>query len=141
TRLLHEIGRRLADALTSLTAFRDLHEGAERLQLAVKASDVGLWDWDVASGTVLFSREYKRQLGYADDELSNDVDEWRRRVHPDDIDSILEGLRAFFESDQIPRENEFPIPHKDGSCRCIFSRGEVRRAPDGKPLRMLGCHL
>jgi len=141
TRLFHEIGRRLADALTSLTAFRDLHEGAERLQLAVKASDVGLWDWDVASGTVLFSREYKRQLGYADDELSNDVDEWRRRVHPDDIDSILEGLRAFFESDQIARESEFRMRHKDGSWRWIFSRGEVRRAPDGKPLRMLGCHL
>jgi PAS domain S-box-containing protein len=141
TRLFHEIGRRLADAVTGLTAFRDLQSGSERLQLAVKASDVGLWDWDITSGTVLFSREYKRQLGYADDELTNDVEEWRRRVHPDDVAPILDGLRAFFESDQIARESEFRMRHKDGSWRWIFSRGEVRRAADGTPIRMLGCHL
>jgi len=140
-RLFHEIGRRLADAVTGLTAFRDLQEGAGRLQLAVKASDVGLWDWDIASGTVLFSPEYKRQLGYADHELTSDVDEWRRRVHPDDIGPTLEGLRVFFESDQVARESEFRMRHKDGSWRWIFSRGEVRRAADGTPLRMLGCHL
>ena len=141
TRLFHEIGRRLADAVTGLTAFRDLQEGAERLQLAVKASDVGLWDWDIASNTVLFSPEYKRQLGYAEDEFKSDLGEWRQRVHPDDIGPTLEGLRAFFESDQIVRESEFRMRHKDGSWRWIFSRGEVRRDVDGTPLRMLGCHL
>ena len=140
-RLFHEVGRRLADAVTSLTAFRDLQEGAERLRLAVKASNVGLWDWDVTSGTVLFSPEYKRQLGYAEDEITNDVDEWRRRVHPDDVDSILEGLGAFFAGSQVVRETEFRMRHKDGSWRWIFSRGEVRRAADGTPVRMLGCHL
>jgi PAS domain S-box-containing protein len=140
-RLFHEVGRRLADAVTGLTAFRDLQEGAERLRLAVKASDVGLWDWDITSGTVSYSPEYKRQLGYRDDEFSNDVDEWRRRVHPDDIDAILEGLGAYFESDQIVRETEFRMRHKDGSWRWIFSRGEVRRNATGAPVRMLGCHL
>ncbi|HEV8393507.1 MAG TPA: PAS domain S-box protein [Vicinamibacterales bacterium] len=141
TRLFHELGRRLADAVTGLTAFRDLQEGSERLQLAVKASAVGLWDWDVTTGTVLFSPEYKRQLGYEEHELTNDVEEWRRRVHPDDIGPILEGLGAFFEGNQIARESEFRMRHKDGSWRWIFSRGEVRRAADGTPLRMLGCHL
>jgi PAS domain S-box-containing protein len=141
TRLFHEIGRRLADAVTGLTAFRDLQEGAERLQLAVKASDVGLWDWDIASGTVLYSPEYKRQLGYADHELSNDVDEWRRRVHPDDIGPTLEGLRAFFESDQIARESEFRMRHKDGSWRWIFSRARCGAPPTARRCECSGCHL
>jgi PAS domain S-box-containing protein len=141
TRLFHEIGRRLADAVTGLTAFRDLQEGSERLRLAVKASDVGLWDWDISAGTVLFSPEYKRQLGYEEHELTSDLEEWRRRVHPDDIGPILEGLGAFFESDQTARESEFRMRHKNGSWRWIFSRGEVRRAADGTPVRMLGCHL
>jgi two-component system cell cycle sensor histidine kinase/response regulator CckA len=120
---------------------RDRQEDAERLQLAVKASNIGLWDWNVAAGTVIFSREYKRQLGYEDGDFGNDVGEWRRRVHPDDIDAIEDGLRAFFESDQTARESEFRMRHKDGSWRWIFSRGEVRRAADGTPLRMLGSHL
>jgi PAS domain S-box-containing protein len=140
-RLFHEIGRRLADAVTGLTAFHDLQEGTERLRLAVKASNVGLWDWDVTSGTVLFSPEYKRQLGYAEDEIRNDVEEWRQRVHPDEIGAILAGLGAYFESDQTVLESEFRMRHKDGSWRWIFSRGEVRRAADGTPVRMLGCHL
>jgi PAS domain S-box-containing protein len=62
-------------------------------------------------------------------------------VHPDDIGPIQDGLQAFFESDQIVRESEFRMRHKDGSWRWIFSRGEVRRSADGTPLRMLGCHL
>src|SRR5215207_10252743 len=37
---------------------RDRHEDAERLRLAVKSSNIGLWDWNVAAGTVIFSRDY-----------------------------------------------------------------------------------
>ena len=141
TRLFHEIGRRLADALTSLVAFRDLHEGAERLRLAVEASNVGLWDWDVTADHVLFSREYKRQLGYGEDEFTSDRHDWQERVHPDDIGPIMEGLRLYFEGDQIDRISEFRMRHKDGSWRWIYSRGRLRRAADGTPVRMLGCHL
>ena len=98
--LFREIGRRLTDAVTSLLAFRDLHEESERLRLAVEASSVGLWDWNLATGETMFSREYKRQLGYEDDEITSEQVEWSTRVHPDDLAPTQEDLQAFLDSDE-----------------------------------------
>ena len=106
--LFREIGRRLADAVTTLLAFRNLHEESERLRLAVQASNVGLWDWDVVTNEAMFSREYKQQLGYEDDELSSDQVEWATRVHPDDLAPSQEDLQAFLDSNETRARPRVP---------------------------------
>jgi PAS domain S-box-containing protein len=139
--LFREIGRRLADSLTSLIAFRDLREGAERLRLAVKASDVGLWDWNVVTNESVFSREYKRQLGYEDDEISSQEIEWATLVHPDDLASTQAKLKTFVASGASEHATEYRLRHRDGSWRWFYSRGELFRDEQGRPVRMLGCQL
>jgi PAS domain S-box-containing protein len=139
--LFREIGRRLADALTSLTAFRDLRDNAEQLRLAVKASNVGLWDWNIVTNEVMYSREYKRQLGYEDDELSSADVNWESRVHPDDLALSQIDLQSFLASGGFEHETEYRMRHRDGSWRWFYSRGELFRDERGTPLRMLGCHL
>ena len=57
------------------------------LQQALRAAKVGLWDWDLRANQVAYSAEWKRQLGYAEDEISNELSEWEGRVHPDDLPS------------------------------------------------------
>ncbi|MDG4553423.1 MAG: MASE1 domain-containing protein [Candidatus Competibacter sp.] len=54
---------------------RAARENEARLRLAVSASDMGLWDWDLRTNTVYFSPEWKSQIGYRDDEISNHFDE------------------------------------------------------------------
>ena len=139
--LFREIGRRLADSLTSLIAFRDLREGAERLRLAVKASDVGLWDWNLVTNESVFSREYKRQLGYEDHEIGSHEIEWATRVHPDDLASTQANLEAFIANGATEHATEYRLRHRDGSWRWFYSRGELFRDEHGRPVRMLGCHL
>jgi len=139
--LFREIGRRLTDAVSSLLAFRDLHEESERLRLAVEASSVGLWDWNVATNETLFSGEYKRQLGYADDELTSNEVAWATRVHPDDLAATQEDLQVFLDSGETQHSREYRMRHRDGSWRWFLARGELRRDEHGKPVRMLGCHL
>ena len=139
--LFREIGRRLTDGVTSLLAFRDLHEESERLRLAVEASSVGLWDWNLATGATMFSSEYKRQLGYEDDEITSEQVEWSTRVHPDDLAPTQADLQAFLDGDETKHAREYRMRHRDGSWRWFHSSGELRRDEHGKPLRMLGCHL
>jgi PAS domain S-box-containing protein len=116
-------------------------EREAQLRLAIRASNVGLWDWDIAGGSVYFSPEWKRQLGYLDEELPNRFEEWESRLHPDDRDRALEQIRSYLADLSPDYQAEFRLRHKDGSYRWIYTRAELLRDSAGEPQRMLGCHL
>jgi PAS domain S-box-containing protein len=113
----------------------------ERLRLAVRASNVGLWDWDLRTNTVVYSPEWMAQLGSTDAEVQNTFDEWESRVHPDDRGSALDRIRRSLAGPEAVHEKELRMRHKDGSWRWIYSRSEVFRDTAGNPVRMVGCHL
>lgn len=112
-----------------------------RLQMAVQAANVGLWDWDLRTNQVYFSPEWKRQIGYAEDEISNDFNEWQSRVHPDDLEQALATVQAYLQNPWPNYENEFRLRHKDGSYRWILARASLLVDDDGHPYRMLGSHI
>jgi len=118
-----------------------LLESETRLRLAVKGGNVGLWDWDLPTNRVFLSPEWKRQIGYEDHELADDLGAWQTRVHPEDLAAKLELIRDF-QAGRVPKyENEFRLRHKDGSYRWILSQGLLITDAAGKPARMLGTHV
>lgn len=113
----------------------------QRLELATRAANAGLWEWDMTTRHGYFSPIWKSQLGYADDEVSNRFEEFESRLHPEDHDRILRTERGMLESLEMQFEEEFRLRHKDGSYRWILSRAQIRRDAQGKPLRMIGFHI
>ena len=73
---------------------RDL---TDRYGLAIRGADDGVWEWDLRRDRAHFSARWKSLLGYADDELSDRMDEWSERIHVDDYDSWLSELEAHME--------------------------------------------
>ncbi len=120
---------------------RILREAEERLQRAVSAGNVGLWDWNLLTNEVYFSPEWKHQLGYADDELRGHVDEWRDRLHPDDAAETLAAVASHLAAPDTPYDRQFRLRHKDGSYRTILARGHAITDDRGRPIRMLGSHV
>ncbi len=118
-----------------------LWEKRVQLELAIKASNIGLWDWDMRTNKVYFSPEWKIQIGYGDDELSNDFNEFQSRVHPDDIERILTTLNNYINNLRPDYEVEFRFQHKNGSYRWILARAQIYKDEYGKPYRMIGTHL
>jgi PAS domain S-box-containing protein len=116
-----------------------LRESEARLTLSVRASGVGLWDWDIAGNKVYFSPEWKSMLGYGDEEIPVRMGEWNKRLHPED--RARGKLQALLRGPSVDYENEFRMQHKDGSYRWIYARGELERDAGGKPLRLRGGHL
>jgi PAS domain S-box-containing protein len=112
-----------------------------KLKEAISAGNIGLWDWDLTSNIVFYSPEWKRQLGYEDSEILNDYNEWRSRVHPDDMESSLKKINRTLEGHTDTHEIEFRMLHKDGSYRWILSHVSSLRNESGKPIRMLGSHI
>ncbi|NTU81663.1 MAG: PAS domain-containing protein [Chloroflexales bacterium] len=119
----------------------DLQATQVRLQLAVQAGKVGLWDWDLRTNQVYFSPEYQRMLGYADEPSANEFAEWERRVHPDDLGPALENVRAFIRQPDGDYWNEFRMRHCDGTYRWVLSQASLFSDAQGQPVRMLGSHI
>ncbi len=119
----------------------ELREQAVRLDLAARSSEVGFWDWDLATDRVFFSPEWKAQLGYAPHEIGDDFTEWRTRCHPDDVGPALDAVQSHLRGEIPYVSSEFRMRHRDGNYRWIYSRGRVVLDAVGKPLRLVGCHV
>ncbi len=117
-----------------------IRENKVHIDLAARASQVGFWHWDLRANSVSFSPEWKAQIGYEPHEIKDDFEEWRSRVHPDDLEAAMLAINNHLEKD-ADYTSEFRFRHKDGSYLWIFGRGEVSRDKSGKPLQFVGCHV
>lgn len=118
-----------------------LREKQFQLDLAAEASRVGFWAWDLTDNAVMFSPEWKAQIGYEPHEIADDFEEWRVRVHPEDLDRVLADVKDHIEGRTPEYVTEFRFRHKDGSYRWIDVRGRATRDANGQPMRFFGCHI
>jgi diguanylate cyclase (GGDEF)-like protein/PAS domain S-box-containing protein len=108
---------------------------------ALEGAGEGLWDWDIATGTVYYSDGWKTMLGHAPEEVGNGLDEWQSRVHPADLPATLELIEAHLQGHTASYRSKHRLRCKDGSYRWILDRGRVvERDAEGHPLRMTGTH-
>ena len=119
-------------------AFR---ESEQRWKFALEGAGDGVWDWNIETDEVLFSRRWKEMLGYADNEVGHGFDAWRRLVHPDDLAPAMATIQAYFDGQSSDYVLEHRLLCKDGSWKWILSRGiATHRNTNGKPTRMIGTH-
>jgi len=141
-KLVEERNKELVQELEARKqAEEELRESKLQLESAIKASNTGLWDWDLTNNKVYFSSEWKKQIGYEDHEISSDFSEWQNHAHPDDLKKALSRVNAFLEKPYPNFENEFRFRHKNGSYRWILAKASIIYDEHGKPIRMLGSHL
>ena len=118
-----------------------LRQSEQRWQFALEGAGDGVWDWDLATDQVYFSRRWKEIHGFAEHEIGSSMDEWRQRLHPDDREWVLAELGQHLAGNTPVYNSEYRMLGKDGSYKWMLDRGRViARDADGKPLRMVGTH-
>lgn len=135
------LGAFLASRIKRWEIGEELRDREERLRLAVGASNIGFFERDVHTQKVSFSPEWKQQLGYEPDELTDESIQWESRLHPEDRERVLAVEKAFASGERPDYEVQYRLRHKDGSYRWILARGERQLDEQGKTLRLLGCHI
>ena len=113
----------------------------ERFSLAMRGANDGLFDWDVVANTVYYSPRWKSMLGYGDDEIANDFQEWWNRLHPDDLGPAQERLQHFLAQQGSELRSEFRMRHRDGYWVDILARAFGVWDEDGKCIRVIGTHI
>jgi PAS domain S-box-containing protein len=119
-----------------------LRQTQERLDLALRGADLALWDWNVASGEVVFNQRWAEMRGYRPDEVRGHVDSWIAAVHPEDWPGVQKVLEDYFQGRRSDYETEHRVRTKSGQWIWILDRGKVFGRNDrGEPIRMAGTEL
>ena len=133
-------GRGRAMVLAGVTTDQ-LRESEFRWKYALEGAGDGVWDWNSASGEVLYSRRWKEMLGYDEDDVADKPLAWEQLLHPDDAPRVLGVFDAYAHSVDQTYEAEYRMRCKDGSWKWIRGRGmAVTRDAAGMPTRTIGTH-
>ncbi|RKQ93058.1 PAS domain S-box-containing protein/diguanylate cyclase (GGDEF)-like protein [Solirubrobacter pauli] len=114
----------------------DLRRSEERYAVAVRATNDGIWDWDLQTARMHYSERWKTLLGY-DQFASHRPDAWFELVHPDDVERLRHEIDHHLAGASPHFESEHRIRHADGSWRWVLTRGLATRN-GGAPVRITG---
>ena len=118
-----------------------LEESEQRWQFAIEGAGHGVWDWNVEMGEVFYSGRLQRMLGYDRSEFGPGLDEWKSRVHPDDLADVVALVEQHLTGASPTYTSEHRLRCKDGSYKWVLDQGRVmKRSADGRAIRMLGTH-
>jgi diguanylate cyclase (GGDEF)-like protein/PAS domain S-box-containing protein len=122
-------------------AMQALRDSEQRWQFALEGARDGVWDWNLVTNEVYFSLQWKSMLGYAENEIADKLEEWDKRVHPEDKAGAYADIQKHLNGETPYYQNEHRLRCKDGNYKWILDRGMiVSRDADGKPTRMIGTH-
>lgn len=133
----------------TLVDLRRLQEAEERLAAEKKrldeilwGTDVGTWEWWIASGETRFNERWAEMLGYTLRDLEPiSILTWTQLVHPDDLALSKELFGAVFRREKDHYSCEMRMRHRNGSWIWVLDRGKVTEWDgDGNPVRMSGTH-
>ena len=123
-------------------AKRELKESQKRLELALDAGQLGIWDWNIETNEVIFNKRWAEMLGYNLAEIVPHVNTFFELLHPEDTTIMNEMVQKNLAGEIPYFENELRLKGKDGNYHWIYDRGMVvSRDPKGNPLRALGIHV
>jgi len=118
-----------------------LRESEESLSKFSLLTNDGIWDWDLKTDTVDYDPLYYTMAGYEINEFPHLLEEFRKRVHPDDVEKVFRNAEDHL-SGKIDRFSvEFRFLKKDGDWLWVLGRGKVtEQDEDGNPLKFVGTH-
>ncbi len=138
--LRHSRAQALANEMTRhiRQSKHDLRLSEERLSLALKGSNDGLWDLDLEAGSMFASPRAWEMLGYRPNELTCDLKLWERLTVAEDLAQQKARLAQTMLSNVDHFTTELRLQHKHGHVVPVLLRGYIQRDPQGMAQRISG---
>ncbi len=113
---------------------------SERLEIAQDAGNVGVWDWDVTTGSMYWSPQLQRMFGLAPGSSSGSKEAFAQLLHPDDRAGVFERTAQALRGDATRLRDAWRIGRDGGEVRWFQSEAAVFRDAQGRPLRVVGVN-
>ncbi|WP_372528228.1 ATP-binding protein [Piscinibacter sp.] len=127
------------DVSAELQVKQSLAASEERWKFALEGGGQGVWDWDGRKKGLYFSEAWKAIVGHVGSEVGTGLDEWMKRMHPEDLGAAKAKLFAHMRGETSMYIAEHRMRHKSGHDVWVLNRGKiVRRSQSGRAVRMVG---
>ena len=149
---LRSAPRRLADGRTvwdgiyiDVTNQKNIEQALthslQRLDLAQQAGHIGVFDWDVQSGRLIWTEEEQRIFGILPGTFEGTIEAWTKRVVPEDAERMKGEMRVAMEQRAPQMTFDFRIITPAGAHRWIEGAARFTYGENGEPLRMVGVNV
>lgn len=116
----------------------EIIDSKEKYKLAIESGNFAIWDCNLKTEEVYYSKRWKEMLGYKEDEIGTSYSEWIKRIHKDDLGYALDSIKKHFNGEDL--KIEYRLKCRNGSYIWVKSIGKITRWKNGKPLRMVGLN-
>ena len=138
TKKIKRLVKKLSQQVQAQTV--EINDKTERLQLAMRVSKQGWFDFNISSGEMSVSDEYPRLLGFTPQSFQSNMSTWRHSIHPEDRETVLNVFKTIIAG-KDPKEVEYRTKNKEGQWLWIHSMGQVTEwDKNKKPYRVIGVH-
>ena len=141
----------IAEVPHFLCVFRDITEqkkvekklkkSEERLDVATSSSNIGVWEYDVPTNTLIWNDEMYKIYGIQKDSFAGAYEAWVSALHPDDLKNSTELFAQALKSKEVKFAPEFRIIWPDGTVRKIKANSKVIRNKNEEALRIIGVNF
>jgi PAS domain S-box-containing protein len=117
-----------------------IRSSENRLQLATRAGNIGIWDWDIENNILIWDESMYFLYGIRKEDFNGAYDAWLKTIHPEDADLTDNEIQAAIrgEKEYAP---EFRIILPNGNIRIIQANSQTFRDNNGKAIRMIGTNI
>ena len=130
-------GSQIGQFLEQKRSEEALRQSEEQLQLALDAANMGVWNYDVRTGTVKWSRSLEMIHGLEPGTFGGTFDDYLKDIHPEDREYVMGSLARTVDQ-SATHDIEYRIILPDGSIRWVEGKGEVIRDETGEAVRLTG---
>ncbi|MDV3347301.1 PAS domain S-box protein [Leptothoe sp. LEGE 181152] len=117
----------------------ELRELSTRLDLALEAVGIGIWDWNITHNKLIWDSRFYELYGTTPEAFERDYSAWAKRVHPEDRPHAEAAIQRALRNEAV-YDIEFRVVHADGVIRYMKADGLVQRDDEGTPIRMIGTN-
>lgn len=112
-----------------------------RWKQSLEISGTGVWEWNISTNEVYFSRVWASIIGYEKEELKTNFETYEKHIHPDDIELVFNSFESYFADRTRNYSASFRFRCKNGSYKWINARGKILSYnSEGKPEKFMGTH-
>lgn len=111
----------------------------DRYETLNKATNEGIWDYDILTSETFYNDRLLEMFGYAKEDLKDNHSWWRDNIHPDDWERVKLKIDEKLENADYVWQDEYRFRGKDGKYKIVDDRSYIVRNASGRPVRLIGA--
>ena len=116
-----------------------LFKSNEKFDLASKATNDTIWDWDIKSGRFIWNKGIETVFGYQPEDIGDNLQWWFDKIHPEDSLKMSVKLYSFISEKTEKWQDEYRFHCADETYKYVLDRGFLVKDNQDNIVRMVGA--